>query len=329
MTLSPPAVTDRPGPGVANTAEMCQRVVVEIERALVGKREALQLIMAGLLADGHVLLDDLPGVAKTMTARALATVMGLGFSRVQFTPDVLPTDITGGTVLDLTTNRPVFRPGPVFAQLVLADEINRAPAKTQAALLEAMQERQVTAEGVSHRLARPFLVVATENPIESEGTYPLPEAQLDRFIIRTRIGYPSGADEIELLNRRLSRTTDEVALRPVINAGQFLDMQRSVEGVHVDASLVSYIAHIVHTTRADRELEVGASPRGSLALLKMARARAAMAGRDYATPDDIRAIALPALAHRVVLTSEAWARRVSSEDVVRRVVDQVPTPTWR
>ena len=298
----------------------------ELEKAVVGKRAELTLILAALLADGHVLLDDLPGLAKTLTARSIATVAGLTFSRVQFTPDVLPSDITGATILDLSTNQPQFRPGPVFSQLVLADEINRAPAKTQAALLEAMQERQVTVDGTTNRLPVPFLVIATENPIESEGTYALPEAQLDRFLIRTRLGYPAREHEHELLVRRLQRGADDVALRAVADGNTFVAMQRSMEQVHVDSGLVPYIIDIIASTRSEKDLDVGASPRGSLALLKLSRSRAVLAGRDYVTPDDVRDIAVPALAHRVVLSSEAWARRVSAEDIVRKAIDRVPAP---
>jgi MoxR-like ATPase len=298
----------------------------ELEKAVIGKRTELTLILAALLADGHVLLDDLPGLAKTLTARSIATVAGLSFSRVQFTPDVLPSDITGATILDLATNRPEFRPGPVFSQLVLADEINRAPAKTQAALLEAMQERQVTVDGHTNRLPIPFLVIATENPIESEGTYALPEAQLDRFLIRTRLGYPAPEHEHELLARRLQRGSDDVALHAVTDANGFTAMQRTLERVHVDAAMLPYIIDIIAATRSEKDLDVGASPRGSLALLKLSRSRAVLAGRDYVTPDDVRDIAVPALAHRVVLSSEAWARRVSAEDIVRRAIDRVPAP---
>jgi MoxR-like ATPase len=317
------------GPGVAGTAAAAKRILAEVERAVVGKRRVLELVLAGLLADGHVLLDDLPGVAKTLLARSFATVAGLQFRRLQLTPDVLPADITGTMVLDLATTTPVFRPGPVFAQLVLADEINRAPAKTQAALLEAMQERQVTMDGETHPLPRPFLTIATQNPIESEGTYPLPEAQLDRFLLRTGVGYPSPDDELELLAQRLTRGQDDVVLTPVVTAEEFRAMQASLEQVHVDRSIAQYAVALVTATRSDKQLEVGSSPRGSLALIKLARAIAVLAGRDFTTPDDMRAIAVPALAHRVVLRSEAWARRVSSDDVVRQIVDRVPAPNWR
>jgi MoxR-like ATPase len=327
----PPPPLSSPGQtgDLAATADLARRMLDELEKAVVGKRAPLELIIAGLLADGHVLLDDLPGLAKTLTARSIATVAGLSFNRVQFTPDVLPSDITGATVLDLATNKASFQRGPVFSQLVLADEINRAPAKTQAALLEAMQERQVTADGVTHALPTPFLVIATENPIESEGTYALPEAQLDRFMLRTRLGYPQPNDELELLSRRMLRGQDDVTLQAVTNPEGFLAMQRTLERVHLDPALLRYVIEIVTATRAEKDLDVGASPRGSLALMKMARAKAVLSGRDFVTPDDIRAIAVPALSHRVVLASEAWARRVSPEDVVRRTIDRVPAPTWR
>jgi MoxR-like ATPase len=328
---TPPARpgTGSHGDGIARTADAARRMLDEVERAVVGKRAVLELVLAGLLADGHVLLDDVPGVAKTLMARSFAAAAGLDFSRVQFTPDLLPADITGATVLDLATNSPAFRPGPVFAQLLLADEINRAPAKTQAALLEAMQERQVTADGTTHRLPRPFLVIATQNPIESEGTYPLPEAQLDRFLLRTTVGYPAAADEAELLARRFARGRDEVGLNAVVTAAEFCAMQASLERLHIDGSLQEYAVALVTATREDGQLEVGASPRGSLALLKLGRAVAVLAGRDFVTPDDVRAVAVPALAHRVVLRAEVWARRVSPDDVVREIIDRVPAPSWQ
>jgi MoxR-like ATPase len=318
-----------PAAAVADTEASARRILAEVEKAVVGKRAVLELVLAGLLADGHVLLDDVPGVAKTLMARSFARAAGLHFSRVQFTPDVLPADITGATVLDLATNTPAFRRGPIFAQLVLADEVNRAPAKTQAALLEAMQERQVTADGLTHALPRPFLVVATQNPIESEGTYPLPEAQLDRFILRTTVGYPAADAEVELLARRFARGRDEVDLEPVVTTEGFVAMQGSLETVHIEPSLQAYAVALVTATRSDGQLEVGSSPRGSLALLKLARAMAVLGGRDFVTPDDVRAVAVPALAHRVVLRPEVWARHVVADDVVRRIVDGVPAPSWR
>jgi MoxR-like ATPase len=326
-------VSERPaattGPTPTEAAEMVGAVVDEVAKAVVGKRAAIELVMAGLLADGHVLLDDVPGVAKTLTARSIATAAGLSFSRVQFTPDLLPADITGSTVLDLTTREPKFRAGPIFASLVLADEINRAPAKTQSALLEAMQERQTTADGVAHGLPVPFLVIATQNPIESEGTYPLPEAQLDRFILRTSIGLPERSDEVEIVRRRLERGVDDVHLDPVLDAGQFREVQRSIERVEVDAVITEYVVDLVRATRAANELAVGASPRGSLAVVKLARAGAVIAGRDFVTPDDVKAVAVAGLAHRVVLTPEAWARRVDPVVVVETAVQSVPAPSWQ
>jgi len=311
---------------VEEAARIVHAILGEVCRAVVGKREVVRLILAGLIADGHVLLDDVPGVAKTLTARSLATAAGLDFSRVQFTPDVLPADITGSLVLDLATQRPEFRPGPVFTNLLLADEVNRAPAKTQAALLEAMQERQVTADGVTRKLPRPFLAIATQNPIESEGTYPLPEAQLDRFLLRTTMGYPAEEDELALLADRIERGADEVSLTPVCDAATFSSVQRSLERVHVDRRLLAYCVALVRATRAEAQLAVGSSPRGTLALVKLARAAALLAGRDYVGPDDSRQVAVPALAHRVVLSDEAWARRTDPEDVVRGAIDRVAAP---
>jgi MoxR-like ATPase len=307
-------------------ARVVDAILDEVCRAVVGKRDVIRLIVAALIADGHVLIDDVPGVAKTLTARSIAAAAGLEFSRVQFTPDVLPADITGSLVLDLATQRPEFRPGPVFTGLLLADEVNRAPAKTQAALLEAMQERQVTVDGIAHRLPRPFLVIATQNPIESEGTYSLPEAQLDRFLLRTTMGYPSEPDEVTLLTARLDRRTDEVRLTPACDATTFLAVQQTLEHIHVDPRLIGYCVALVRATRSEKQLEVGSSPRGTLALVKLTRAAALLAGRDYVGPDDVRAMAIPALAHRVMLSDDAWARRIDPEEVVRRAVDRVPVP---
>jgi MoxR-like ATPase len=314
---------------LARASEVAHAVISEVERSVVGKRSILELVLCGLLAGGHVLLDDLPGVAKTLMARSIATAAGLQYSRIQFTPDLLPSDVTGATTLDLQTHTPVFRPGPIFAQLVLADEINRAPAKTQAALLEAMQEQQVTADGTSRKLPSPFLVIATQNPVESEGTYPLPEAQLDRFILRTKVGYPVGADEIELVRRRLERGQDEVELRAVTEPAEFVRMQQSLEHVEVDPRIVAYVVAIVTATREARDLAVGASPRGSLAVVKLARARALLSGRDFVTPDDVRQIVLPAIAHRVVLTGEAWARNAPIDEILTTAIATVPAPSWR
>ena len=327
-TDTPPASgADEPAAlPTVEAARIVHAVLDEVCRAVVGKRDVVRLILAGLLADGHVLLDDVPGVAKTLTARSLARAAGLGFSRVQFTPDVLPADITGSLVLDLATQRPEFRAGPVFTNLLLADEVNRAPAKTQAALLEAMQERQVTADGVTYELPRPFLAIATQNPIESEGTYPLPEAQLDRFMLRATMGYPAYDDEVTLLADRIERGTDEVRLEPVCDAKTFSSVQRSLERIHVDRRLLDYCVALVRATRSETQLAVGSSPRGTLALVKLARATALLDGRDFVGPDDIRRIVVPALAHRVVLSDEAWARRIEPAEVVRRAVDRVAVP---
>ncbi len=308
---------------VAATSE---RVLDEIERAIVGKREVLELILLGFLSDGHVLLEDYPGLAKTLIARSFAQVSELRFSRIQFTPDLMPSDVTGSSIYNQRAADFEFRPGPIFANLLLGDEINRAPPKTQAALLEAMQERQVTIEGRSHALERPFLVVATQNPIEYEGTYPLPEAQLDRFVLRTGVGYPTREDEWRVLEARLDRAVDEVVLSPVVDRETLLGMQRAIEGVHVAESVGLYMVDLVASTRASSRIQVGSSPRGTLALLKLSRCKAALAGRDFVTPDDVKAIAVPALAHRLMLRPELWVQRVSPDDVVRQSLETVPTP---
>jgi MoxR-like ATPase len=313
---------------IPDTATRAAAILDEVERAVVGKRDVLELLLLGLLAGGHVLLDDVPGVAKTLAARSLAQATGLPFSRIQFTPDLLPADVTGAVVLDPTSGAFAFRRGPVFAAFVLADEVNRAPAKTQSALLEAMQEGQVTVDGTSHPLPRPFVVVATQNPIEYEGTYPLPEAQLDRFLLRTTMGYPSTDDEWTLLARRLERRTDEVVITEVVDPTELLAMQSAVEEVHLDEAVGRYIVDLVTATRRSDQVQVGASPRGTLALAKLGRARAVLRGRDFVTPDDVKAIATPALAHRLVLRSDLWVRRVSAADVLARLVAEVPAPSW-
>ncbi|HKF00331.1 MAG TPA: MoxR family ATPase [Actinomycetes bacterium] len=304
----------------------CEQVLDEVERAVVGKRQALELVLIGLLADGHVLLEDFPGLAKTLIARSFATVLRLEFARVQFTPDLLPSDVTGWSTFDRRLGDFTFRPGPVFANLLLGDEINRSPPKTQAALLEAMQERQVTVDGARHPLPRPFLVVATQNPIEYEGTYPLPEAQLDRFLLRLRVGYPGAEDEWRMVARRLERAGDDPELRPVAERSELLALQRAVEAVHVAESVGRYVVELVAATRASPRVQVGASPRGTLALVKAARARALLAGRGYVVPDDVKALAVPALAHRVLLHPELWVRRVRAEDVITELLGQVPAP---
>jgi MoxR-like ATPase len=311
---------------VGEIATRGDRIVDEVERAVVGKREALELVLLGFLADGHVLVEDFPGLGKTLIARSFAQVFAMDFGRVQFTPDLMPSDVTGSSVFNQRTGDFEFRPGPIFTNLLLGDEINRAPPKTQAALLEAMQERQVTIEGRTNSLERPFLVIATQNPIEYEGTYPLPEAQLDRFILRIAIGYPSRDDEWALLERRLERGVDEVRLDPVTDRRGLLEMQESIEQVHVSEPVGTYIVDIVSSTRTSQRVQVGASPRGSLAILKLARVKAALAGRDFVTPEDVKAVAVPALSHRLMLKPELWVQRVRPEDVVREALDTVPAP---
>jgi MoxR-like ATPase len=311
---------------LAQVQALSDVVLDEVERAVVGKRDPLELVLLGFLADGHVLLEDYPGLAKTLAARSFAQVLSIGFSRIQFTPDLMPSDVTGSSIWNQRDGDFEFRHGPIFTNLLLSDEINRAPPKTQAALLEAMQERQVTIEGVTHQLEPPFLVIATQNPIEYEGTYPLPEAQLDRFLLRTAFGYPDRDGEVDVLSRRIERESDDVELRSVVDRDTLLTMQAAIEHVHVATSVREYCVDLVSATRSSQSTAVGASPRGSLALLKLARCRAALRGRDYVLPDDVKAIAVPALAHRLVLRPELWVQRVSAEDVVREVLDAVPTP---
>ncbi len=302
------------------------RILDELERAVVGKRDALELILLSLLADGHVLIEDLPGVGKTLIARSFAQVCSMGFARVQFTPDLMPADITGGSIYDQRTASFTFIPGPVFTNILLADEINRAPAKTQAALLEAMEERQVTLEGETRPLAPPFLVFATQNPIEYEGTYPLPEAQLDRFLVRISLGYLDPADESELLLARARRRRERVELEAVCDGDTLRELQAMVEEVHLSESVAAYAVSLVRATRDSPQLSLGASPRGSLALMKLARARAALHGRDFVKPDDVKQIAVPALAHRLTLSPELWVQRTDPAEIVGSIVSSVPVP---
>jgi MoxR-like ATPase len=311
---------------IDEVAMLSSRVLDEIERAIVGKRDALELIMLGVLGDGHVLLEDFPGLAKTLIARSFAQSTTLQFSRIQFTPDLMPSDVTGSSIFNQRTADFEFRRGPIFTNLLLADEINRAPPKTQAALLEAMQERQVTVEGLTHPLDRPFLVLATQNPIEYEGTYPLPEAQLDRFLLRLGVGYPEREDEWQVLARRMQREVDEIELEPVVDGATLLAMQRALEQVHVSEVVGLYMVDVVNATRTSNRVQVGSSPRGTLALLKLSRGRAALSGRDFVTPDDVKAVAVPALAHRLTLRPELWVQRVRGEDLVREALESVPTP---
>jgi MoxR-like ATPase len=308
------------------TAARCTAVLNEVERAVVGQRRALELVLIGILAGGHILLEDLPGLGKTLIARSFARVLGLDFARIQFTPDLLPSDVIGAPLYDQRSGEMVFRPGPVFTQLLLADEINRTPPKTQAALLEAMGEGQVSMDGVTRQLPQPFVVLATDNPIEYEGTYELPEAQLDRFLMRLRLGYLQTADEVAMLQRRLDRRAEAVQLTPVTDAAELIAMRRSLEDVEVSPDLLDYVVAIVRATREHAQIQVGASPRGALALVQLARGQAVLHTRDYVVPDDIKTVALPALAHRITLRPELWVRQVSPDDVVVRLLTSVPAP---
>ncbi len=304
-----------------------ERVLAEVEKAVVGKHEALELVLLAILADGHVLIEDFPGLAKTLIARSFAQVLDLDFKRIQFTPDLMPSDVTGSSIFNQKDGQFEFRPGPIFANLLLADEINRAPAKTQAALLEAMQERQVTADGFRHRLEAPFLVLATQNPLEYEGTYPLPEAQLDRFLLRLGVGYPSRDEEWQLVEDRLARRTDDVTLKQVVDRKRLLELQAALEQVHVSSSVGFYMVDLVTATRRNSRVQVGASPRGTLALMKLSRGRAALQGRDFVIPEDVKAVAVPALSHRLSLRPELWVQKVRAEDVVRDCLESVPAPS--
>jgi MoxR-like ATPase len=311
---------------VAQVAERVREVVATLGRIVVGKDDVLERILTGVLADGHVLVEDYPGLAKTLIARLLAQALDLGFRRIQFTPDLLPSDITGSFLYDQREGRFEFRPGPVFTNLLLADEINRATPKTQAALLEAMQEAQVTVEGQSFPLERPFLVIATQNPIEMEGTYPLPEAQLDRFLLRVGIGYPDPDAEREILRRRRERRTDAATVPTIVTRAELLAMQGALENIFVSEPLERYIVALAQATRVDPRVTLGASPRGSLALLKLARAEAAIRGRDFVLPDDVKAVAVAALAHRIVLRPELWVSSTTPRHVVEGVLREVPAP---
>jgi len=308
---------------VANTA---RALMGEVSKAIIGKHEVLLKVAVTLLANGHMLFEDFPGLAKTLMANCFAQALGCTFKRIQFTPDLLPADITGTYVFDEKDNEFKFRPGPIFTNILLADEINRAPPKTQAALLEAMQEKQVTIEGVTHKLPRPFIVMATQNPIEQEGTYPLPEAQVDRFMIKMSVGYPNREEEKEILIRRELRRKDDVDLEVITNPKKVIEMQQVVEKVHVDPALLTYIVEIVTRTREDPRVLVGSSPRGSLALFKMGRAHAVINGRDYITPDDIKFIAVVSLQHRLILKPEPRIRGVLPEDILKKILAEVPVP---
>ncbi len=312
---------------VREASEECEAILDSISSAVIADREFLETVLLGVVSRGHVLLEDVPGTGKTLTANSFASALGLSFSRVQFTPDLLPTDVTGTHVFNEEDGSFQFKQGPIFANVVLADEINRAPPKTQAALLEAMGEGQVTVDGDTHELPDPFFVIATQNPVDQEGTFPLPEAQVDRFLIKSSIGYPDSEGEEELLHRRLGRIEQAPSVERAISEQAVLDLRQVPESVQVDDDVVSYLSEIARRTRSQRQVSVGVSPRGTQSLLEAARARAAMVGRDYVTPDDVKTIAHPVLAHRLVLTPEAKVDGVSKSAIVNDVISAVPVPT--
>lgn len=312
---------------IADVASRTQRVIAEVERVVVSKTPLLQKIMAAILTPGgHVLLEDYPGLAKTLIANSFASALGLSFRRIQFTPDLLPGDITGGYIYEQAHQRFTLRKGPIFANIILADEINRASPKTQSALLEAMQEYQVTLEGETLKLPDPFIVIATQNPIEYEGTFPLPEAQLDRFLMKLAVGYPSAEDEQEILRRRRQRRSDNFALECISTPEEILAMRGAIETVHVDNDIERYIVDIVHASRQRNEVAVGASPRGSLALLKVARAQAAIQGRDFVLPDDVKDLVTAALGHRLILQPDLWMKRHASTNILEDILQSVRVP---
>jgi MoxR-like ATPase len=311
---------------VAAARERLDRVRAAVHTAVVGRDAVLDQVLIGLLADGHLLFEDLPGLGKTLMANSFARSLGLGFARIQFTADLLPHDITGGEFFDAKANEFVFRRGPIFTNILLADEINRAPPKVQSSLLEAMQEYQVTSERTTHTLDKPFLVLATQNPLELEGTYPLPEAQLDRFLMRLAVGYPTQEEEREILRRRRVRRQDKVDVPRALSAAEFLELQATVEGIEIDPALEAYAVAIVTATRSDARAEVGASPRGSLAFLKLSRARALLEGRSYVIPDDMKLLAGAALSHRIVVKPEPWIRGVRGGAIVSAAVERTPVP---
>jgi MoxR-like ATPase len=311
---------------IDEAGQTCQRIVGQVKKVIVGKDAVLEKVMLALLANSHILFEDYPGLAKTLLARSFAMSMGCDFSRIQFTPDLLPADITGTYVYNVKSGDFELRKGPVFTNILLADEINRAPPKTQAALLEAMQERQTTLDGKTHLLGDPFIVMATQNPIEYEGVYPLPEAQLDRFIVRLQLGYPTRTEEVEIIRRRMTRGQEDVVLDPAVDSDTVLDLQKTVEGIHVDDDVLGYIADIAQATRTQRQIEIGASPRGSLAIFKLSRARAVFHGRDYVIPDDIKEVAASALVHRLIMKAESWVKGTNPNQVLEDILKTIPVP---
>jgi MoxR-like ATPase len=311
---------------ISAVSETCKRIHGEIGKVIVGKDLVLRKILLGVLTNSHILIEDFPGLAKTLMAKTLAATTQCTFSRVQFTPDLLPADITGTYVYNQKAGEFELKKGPIFTNILLADEINRSPPKTQAALLEAMQERQTTLDGRTHRIESPFMVLATQNPIEFEGVYQLPEAQLDRFIMKLRVGYPERGEEFEILRRRMERKQDDFAVESVASPSTIVEMQAAVEDVHVDDDLAFYLIDIVRETRNHSQVEIGASPRGSLALLKLARANAAFDGRDYVIPDDLKLILVEALSHRIIPKTESWVRGFDPKMIIEEIAGKVPVP---
>lgn len=309
-----------------NISQDCRKIIEEISTVIVGKNDVLEQILFAILAHGHILFEDYPGLAKTLIARCFAQALGSDFKRIQFTPDLLPADITGTYIFNQKDMTFELRKGPIFTNILLTDEVNRAPPKTQAALLEAMQERQVTLEGETYPMSEPFIVMATQNPIEYEGTYPLPEAQLDRFLVKVSVGYPTKEQEIEIIERRKKRKEDEAPIRQVMDAERIVSLQKTIEDVYIHEDVEAYIVNLVYMTREHPAIEVGASPRGSLALFKLSRARAAYLGRDYVIPDDVKKLALPALRHRIILKPEIWYTKVSEETILEGILEKVPVP---
>jgi len=312
---------------ISDAEQTAGSVLDAVQRAVISDREFLETVLLGLLARGHVLLEDVPGTGKTLTARSMATALGLSFSRVQFTPDLLPADVTGTHVFDEQERSFEFREGPIFSNVVLADEINRAPPKTQSALLEAMEERQVTVDGETRELPSPFFVIATQNPVEQEGTFALPEAQVDRFVIKTSLGYPDFDGELTLMKRRADRTTRSPTVESVLSTDEVQSLQETVETVRVDEDIMRYALELTRATRSDYRVQIGVSPRGSQRLFEAIRARAVVDGREYATPDTVKKIAEPVLAHRLVLTPDAQVKGVEKAAIVREVLAETPVPT--
>ena len=310
---------------MADIQSTAEKLIDNVEKVIVGKKQAVQLTVIGLLCQGHILIEDVPGTGKTMLAKSLARSIGCSFNRIQFTPDMLPSDVTGVSIFNQKTSEFEFRPGPVISQIVLTDEINRATPKTQAALLEAMEEKQITVDGVTHMLPEPFMVLATQNPIEYEGTFPLPEAQMDRFLLRISLGYPGNRDEVRMLEeQRLAHPVN--AVEQVVDVEDLLSAQQAVKHIGVSGEIKAYIVDLVDATRKHAEIYLGASPRGSLALYRTAQARAALLGRDYVIPDDIKQIAIPALAHRLIVGSAARIRDVDARAVISEILSNVPVP---